>query len=138
MGSWIWRKELLAKALEIWPPEVLEEALGIDAPPRRPPRRRALREGRHILAVPHRLPLASEIHEVRSIRASASGEERPAAILASTIGEDGALITERCAPEEEPPVAGKSPIVPPQVRVELGPMHGLAAGRTDTSGEDTS
>ena len=31
VGSWIWREELLAKALEIWPPEVLEEALGADA-----------------------------------------------------------------------------------------------------------
>src|SRR5688572_28192128 len=31
VGSWIWREELLAKALEHWPPEVLEEALGSDA-----------------------------------------------------------------------------------------------------------
>lgn len=28
---WLWREELMAKALEIWSPEVIEEALGADA-----------------------------------------------------------------------------------------------------------
>ncbi|HYK00312.1 MAG TPA: hypothetical protein VE974_01060 [Thermoanaerobaculia bacterium] len=31
VGSWIWREELMAKALEIWSPEVIEDALGVDA-----------------------------------------------------------------------------------------------------------
>jgi hypothetical protein len=31
VGKWIWREELMAKALEIWAPEVIEEALGADA-----------------------------------------------------------------------------------------------------------
>ena len=31
VGSRIWREELMAKALEIWSPEVIEEALGADA-----------------------------------------------------------------------------------------------------------
>ena len=31
LGTWIWREELMAKALEIWAPEVVEEALGPDA-----------------------------------------------------------------------------------------------------------
>src|SRR5436305_8898614 len=31
VGKWLWREELLAKALEIWAPEVIEEALGADA-----------------------------------------------------------------------------------------------------------
>lgn len=30
-GTWIWREELMAKALEIGSPEVIEEALGADA-----------------------------------------------------------------------------------------------------------
>jgi len=31
VGSWIWREELMAKALEIWSREAIEEALGPDA-----------------------------------------------------------------------------------------------------------
>jgi hypothetical protein len=31
VGTWIWREELMAKALELWAPEVIEEALGADA-----------------------------------------------------------------------------------------------------------
>ena len=31
LDSWIWREELMAKVLEIWSPEVIEEALGADA-----------------------------------------------------------------------------------------------------------
>src|SRR5207244_6290507 len=31
VGKWIWREELMAKALEIWAPEVIEEALGAGA-----------------------------------------------------------------------------------------------------------
>jgi len=31
VGSWIWREELMAKALELWPAEVIEDALGADA-----------------------------------------------------------------------------------------------------------
>jgi hypothetical protein len=31
LGTWIWSEELMAKALEIWSPEVIEEALGADA-----------------------------------------------------------------------------------------------------------
>ena len=30
-GKWFWREELMAKALEQWPREVIEEALGEDA-----------------------------------------------------------------------------------------------------------
>src|SRR5687767_1264576 len=30
-GKWVWREELMAKALELWAPEVIEEALGADA-----------------------------------------------------------------------------------------------------------
>lgn len=30
-GKWIWREELVAKALEIWSPETIEDALGSDA-----------------------------------------------------------------------------------------------------------
>lgn len=30
LGKWIWREELMAKALELWPLEVIEEALGAD------------------------------------------------------------------------------------------------------------
>src|SRR5215212_3452172 len=31
LGKWLWREELMAKALELWPPEIIEEALGADA-----------------------------------------------------------------------------------------------------------
>jgi len=31
VGRWIWREELMAKALELWAPEVIEEALGAEA-----------------------------------------------------------------------------------------------------------
>ncbi len=31
IGKWLWREELMAKALELWEPEVIEEALGADA-----------------------------------------------------------------------------------------------------------
>ena len=31
IGKWIWREELMAKALEVWSAEVIEEALGADA-----------------------------------------------------------------------------------------------------------
>ena len=31
LGKWIWREELMAKALEQWPREVIEEALGAEA-----------------------------------------------------------------------------------------------------------
>src|ERR1043165_5982181 len=31
LGSWIWREELMTKALEVWPPDVIEDALGADA-----------------------------------------------------------------------------------------------------------
>ena len=31
VGKWIWREELMAKALELWAPDVIEDALGADA-----------------------------------------------------------------------------------------------------------
>ncbi|HEY0140218.1 MAG TPA: hypothetical protein VGF48_04925 [Thermoanaerobaculia bacterium] len=31
VGKWLWREELMAKALELWSAEVIEEALGADA-----------------------------------------------------------------------------------------------------------
>jgi hypothetical protein len=31
VGKWVWREELMAKALELWSPEVIEEALGAEA-----------------------------------------------------------------------------------------------------------
>ncbi|HEY0156727.1 MAG TPA: hypothetical protein VGF28_05485 [Thermoanaerobaculia bacterium] len=31
VGKWLWREELMAKALELWSPETIEEALGGDA-----------------------------------------------------------------------------------------------------------
>src|SRR6266849_267771 len=31
LGKWVWRKELIAKALEVWPLEIIEEALGVHA-----------------------------------------------------------------------------------------------------------
>ena len=31
LGKWLWREELMAKALELWAPETIEEALGADA-----------------------------------------------------------------------------------------------------------
>jgi hypothetical protein len=31
VGKWIWREELMAKALELWTPEAIEEALDADA-----------------------------------------------------------------------------------------------------------
>ncbi|HEX8255633.1 MAG TPA: hypothetical protein VF846_21010 [Thermoanaerobaculia bacterium] len=31
LGTWLWREELMAKALELWSAEVIEEALGADA-----------------------------------------------------------------------------------------------------------
>jgi len=31
LGKWLWREELMAKALELWSPEVIEEALGVEA-----------------------------------------------------------------------------------------------------------
>ena len=31
VGKWLWREELMAKALELWPAETIEEALGADA-----------------------------------------------------------------------------------------------------------
>ena len=31
LGKWVWREELMAKALEVWSREVIEEALGADA-----------------------------------------------------------------------------------------------------------
>lgn len=30
-GKWIWRAELMAKAMELWAPEVIEDALGAEA-----------------------------------------------------------------------------------------------------------
>ena len=36
-GKWIWQQELVAKALEIWPLEAIEEALGEDADRTLPP-----------------------------------------------------------------------------------------------------
>jgi hypothetical protein len=30
LGKWLWREELMAKALELWPPDVIEEALDAD------------------------------------------------------------------------------------------------------------
>jgi hypothetical protein len=37
LGRWIWREELMAKALEQWPREMIDEALGADAPAVLPP-----------------------------------------------------------------------------------------------------
>jgi hypothetical protein len=31
LAKWVWREDLAAKALELWPLDVIEEALGIDA-----------------------------------------------------------------------------------------------------------
>ena len=31
IAEWVWREELIAKALDTWPMEVIEEALGADA-----------------------------------------------------------------------------------------------------------
>lgn len=31
LGRWVWREELMAKALELWPVVTIEEALGADA-----------------------------------------------------------------------------------------------------------
>ncbi len=31
LGKWLWREELMAKALETWPLDVIEEALGAEA-----------------------------------------------------------------------------------------------------------
>jgi hypothetical protein len=31
LGKWLWREELMAKALELWSPEIIEDALGADA-----------------------------------------------------------------------------------------------------------
>lgn len=31
LGSWVWREELMAKALELWPQDVIEAALGGEA-----------------------------------------------------------------------------------------------------------
>jgi hypothetical protein len=31
LGKWLWREELMAKALELWSPETIEEALGAEA-----------------------------------------------------------------------------------------------------------
>jgi hypothetical protein len=31
LATWVWREELMAKALELWPLDVIEEALGDDA-----------------------------------------------------------------------------------------------------------
>jgi hypothetical protein len=31
VGKWLWREELMAKALELWSPEAIEEALGANA-----------------------------------------------------------------------------------------------------------
>jgi hypothetical protein len=31
LATWVWREELMAKALELWPFDVIEEALGDDA-----------------------------------------------------------------------------------------------------------
>lgn len=31
LGKWFWREELMSKALETWPLEIIEEALGADA-----------------------------------------------------------------------------------------------------------
>ena len=31
VGKWLWREELMAKALELWSPETIEEALGAEA-----------------------------------------------------------------------------------------------------------
>ena len=31
LGEWIWREQIIAKAIELWPQEVIEEALGSDA-----------------------------------------------------------------------------------------------------------
>jgi len=30
LGKWMWREELMARALDLWAPEVIEEALGAD------------------------------------------------------------------------------------------------------------
>lgn len=31
LGKWFWREELMSKALETWPLDLIEEALGADA-----------------------------------------------------------------------------------------------------------
>ncbi|HEX9982175.1 MAG TPA: hypothetical protein VGF69_02835 [Thermoanaerobaculia bacterium] len=49
LGKWLWREELMAKALEVWAPEVIEEALGADAG-------RVLPEGVRLVEVRVRLP----------------------------------------------------------------------------------
>jgi hypothetical protein len=49
IGEWVWREELMAKALETWPLEVIEEALGGDAG-------RVLPEARRSAEVRARLP----------------------------------------------------------------------------------
>ena len=32
LATWVWREELVAKALDLWPLDVIEDALGDDAP----------------------------------------------------------------------------------------------------------
>ena len=49
LSTWIWREELMAKALELWAPEVIEEALGPDADA-------VLPEGVRVVDVHVRLP----------------------------------------------------------------------------------
>jgi hypothetical protein len=41
LATWVWREELIAKALEVWPLDVIEEALGEDASRVLPPALRA-------------------------------------------------------------------------------------------------
>jgi hypothetical protein len=55
LGKWFWREELMSKALEIWPLEVIEEALGSDADRVLPPALRTaelrVRLSRHHVAM---------------------------------------------------------------------------------------
>jgi hypothetical protein len=37
LGKWFWREELMSKALEAWPLDVIEEALGVEADAILPP-----------------------------------------------------------------------------------------------------
>lgn len=69
IGKWMWREELMAKAVEIWAPDVIEEALGADA-------ERVLPEGVRLTDLHVRLPLyqvAMLEHFAERDRTSVSG-----------------------------------------------------------------
>lgn len=90
LGKWFWREELIAKALETWPLEAIEDALGPDADRILPPALRTaelrLRLPRHHIAMleyraeQHRTNISHILAQELDALASANADELSPAI----------------------------------------------------------